>query len=45
MRRVKFTKKYATFKKDDEKEFSNILASKLVHKYKVAKYITKKKGK
>ena len=42
MREVKFTKDFANQKKGDTQLLSGQLASKLVHNFKVAKYVTKK---
>jgi hypothetical protein len=38
---VEFTKDFATKKKGDKQEYNSMLASHLVHKDKVAKYVKK----
>jgi hypothetical protein len=43
MKAIKFTKNFATKKKGEELECDSMLASQLVHRDKVAKYITDKK--
>ncbi len=42
-KQVKFTKKFATKKKGEEASYDSMLASALVHKHKVAKYIEESK--
>lgn len=42
MKEVEFTKDFATKKKGDKWRCDGLLASQLVHKDKVAKYVTKK---
>jgi hypothetical protein len=42
MRKVKFIKDFATRKKGDIVSFDGMLASSLVHKHKVAKYLKEK---
>ena len=42
---VEFTKDFATKKKGDKESYNSILASYLVHKDKVAKYVSKAKPK
>ncbi len=45
MREVEFTKKFANKKKGDKGTYDSMLASTLVHKDKVAKYVNKKSKK